>query len=1032
MPGPSVYASVDSAGVATGTAISSPYSCSVSEGTRNIATLYFKTSDNVTGVSASGTDTMVVSWNATSVSIDIPLSEPVTNHKLKESYSFNLVVTSAAGTTTIAVTASVKAKNAMTVLAAGGILDATNASNYSYRTSVIVPANSVIIDEGVQTNAVVLSCDEIEAATYTLDTHASGDDNNKVTMTSAGVISLKEIASSTVSPLIIKITATSGYSSWETNYTTNVVKKTITVVVSDGSPVFLNGVSGSGGSVKYTNYSFTVDDVTKTLSDTGNIYMNDLCLFTLTGTDASKFDITPTTGGTASRLGQLSLKANASYQTQNSYTLNVVATDSTGNSSTRAVTVAVNSDLVKPNLTLAKVGTATLDNSTTVSISDTFSAGDFATITADENCTIIVISGTDSTAFNANFNTSYANNVLTISSKGETTNSQATYNLTATATDSSPQANTNTLNFTIKVVDKTKPTITASSPQVNGNGATNVFTNATTVAVTFSSNEALSRNFAVSDFTITTSSGATIDQTHGSFSNISATIYVNIPTSTDAAIQAQQENQLITITLAAGQVHDAHNTSTPYNTNNEVTFKFQYLFDANATQMEANGNLDTTIPQGYAYADAGLKAGLSHVVVTNPVDVKTPGIYYVTYVYTSPSTGLVSSLTRKVTVTSVGGRTKPVISTKGLSPSNYTLNSGPFSNADEAANNVNAINNSLGNAIVITVANNINMAIAGSYSVTYNGSDDIYGALQQLIRSVVVGTFTGTAHFKLSQLSSSMTLTNQLLETAVAGFDDNTMDLLPGVEIDMNADDWSHIFWLKPAEPTDGGSGLSDLSDLANINVFATDAIDYKTMSANLHKLTDIEKKYITLSKSNRKNDPTGTLNNLSSMPNQTISEAATNRWGFDIFGQEFTQNISAIFSNLNIVKDEINTKLTGSGTGTLDAGLKSAINSANGKTNSDTGLSNLTRQLLLQLHDYIAPNGVPGTEAYRLTNTGIFTSGNKDQDGYFAFTFLPGDKLTLKLTLNHPSVNASNYYMLNGAQLMPQAVNIKVHINFK
>ena len=1028
MPGPQFYSSVDTtSGVATGTALSSEFSCFVSDGTRNVVIFYFNSSDNVTSVTSTGTDQMISTMvGATSVSIAIPYTSPVANHKTKKIYSFNVNATSEAGTTTVSVTATVKAQIPLVISAQGRNADG------SYKAALSTPSNTILIEEGVKEGAVKLSCDEIELATYELAIHVAGsDENDLVTMTTGGVISLGEISSSSISPYRIKVVATSGYGPWESGYT-NVVNQTVTINVTDGNPVFLDGINGYGGAVKSTSYSYTVDDSTKFLSDSGNIYMNDLCFFDISGTDASYFSITPKTGSARARSATLSLTNNASYQTKSSYSLSVTATDSTSNSSSRNITVTINSDLVKPNIILSSVGAASLDDSTTVSISDTFLAGDFAKITADENCTSIVITGTDSSGFAADFTQSYSANVLTITSKGQTRNSQKSYSLIATATDSSPQANTNTLNFTIKVVDKSKPVITVSSPQVSGNGATNVFTNATTVQVIFSSDEPLSTSFLVSNFSIATTSDAFIDQSNFSGNTNGATLIVKIPVSSDANVQAEQENKVITITLAANTVHDANNSVSPYNTNHAVTFEFQYKFDPNANGLQQIGSLNTTVPQGRFYVDGGLIGGSSNVITTSTVNVKVAGQYHVTYKYTSPTTGYVTNLVRTVIVSTSDAnyRPKPIITTKGLSPNTYTLMSPDFSNTDEAATNVNPILNSNNAPIVIMVTNNISMSTMGTYTVFYNGSDDVYGALVQLLRSVAVGTFTGTASFFLSGLSSAMTLSAGLSEASVVSASDSTMDSLPGVKINMPASAWNSIFYLRPKQDSsDGGSGLSDLSDLANINVFTTDTIDYRTDSTKVPLLTGVETATITLGKVARSRTGsayTGTINNVGQSPNQTISEAVTNRFSYDIFGQEFTTDIANIFGNLSAVKAEINLKLTTSTAGTLDAGLKSAVSAAP-TTNAETGINNLTRQLMLQLHAQIAPNGIPGNEAYRLTKTGIF--GSPEADGYFPFIFLAGDKLTVKMTITHPVVTPTNYYMLNGTQLAPQPVVVRVEI---
>ena len=113
------------------------------------------------------------------------------------------------------------------------------------------------------------------------------------------------------------------------------------------------------------------------------------------------------------------------------------------------------------------------------------------------------------------------------------------------------------------------------------------------------------------------------------------------------------------------------------------------------------------------------------------------------------------------------------------------------------------------------------------------------------------------------------------------------------------------------------------------------------------------------------------------------------------------------VWSNRNTVKYEINNFLSSDISGSFIDKLRMVINNANGNTNENTSRMNLTRQLMLQLH-----NKIYGTPAsYRLTDVsnGIFTqspvdiSGNPwtSGDKYYPFKFIKGDTLNFGLTLN-------------------------------
>ena len=90
---------------------------------------------------------------------------------------------------------------------------------------------------------------------------------------------------------------------------------------------------------------------------------NDTLTYTKSGTDHASFDIVSTTG-------QLRTKAQLNYETKSSYSLTVTATDSSGSTATKAVTVSV-TDVNEPpgKPAIPTVGAASTNGHTSLSVS---------------------------------------------------------------------------------------------------------------------------------------------------------------------------------------------------------------------------------------------------------------------------------------------------------------------------------------------------------------------------------------------------------------------------------------------------------------------------------------------------------------------------------------------------------------------------------------------------------------------------------------------------------------------------------------
>ena len=276
--------------------ITSSASASVVEGAPTIAPVFTATAIDVVGsavtYSLSGT-------NASQFNID-PVTGVVTlkmvaDYQTQPSYSFNVVASDGTLSTTQAVTVAV-----------------TDVA------PTITSNNAASVVEGTPTTAPVFTAMATDVVgspvTYSLSgTNAAQFNIDPVT----GVVTLKAVADYRTQP----------------SYSFNVVAsdgtlsstQAVTVNVTDVAPVITSSASAS------------VVEGTPTTAPVFTAMATDVVgspvTYSLSGTNAAQFNIDPVTG-------VVTLKAVADYQTQPSYSFNVVASDGTL-STTQAVTVAV-------------------------------------------------------------------------------------------------------------------------------------------------------------------------------------------------------------------------------------------------------------------------------------------------------------------------------------------------------------------------------------------------------------------------------------------------------------------------------------------------------------------------------------------------------------------------------------------------------------------------------------------------------------------------------------------------------------------
>ncbi len=166
--------------------------------------------------------------------------------------------------------------------------------------------------------------------------------------------------------------------------------------------------------------------------------------------------------------------------------------------------------------------------------------------------------------------------------------------------------------------------------------------------------------------------------------------------------------------------------------------------DTVAPVITLNGG-PATVVQGQPYVDAGATAAdnvdgniSANIVVNNGVNVSAIGTYIVTYNVSDAATNAAAQVSRTVQVVA---DTPPTISLLGSSP--LTIIQGA-TYLDAGATAVDDVDGNV--SANVTVLNQVNSAVVGTYQVTYNVSDAAGNAALQRVRSVNVIPVGGAAN----------------------------------------------------------------------------------------------------------------------------------------------------------------------------------------------------------------------------------------------------------------------------------------------
>ena len=216
--------------------------------------------------------------------------------------------------------------------------------------------------------------------------------------------------------------------------------------VDEVAPTITSGATGTslaensgGGQTVYT--------ISATANDGGTISS-----YAIGGTNSALLSVNPSTG-------VVKLTADPDYETKNSYSFSVTATDAAGTSNTKTVTFSItNVDEVVPTITSGATGANLVENSGAGQTVYTITA------TANDGGTIssYAIGGTDAGLLSVNSSTGVVS--LTANPNYET---QSSYSFTVTATDAAGTSNATAVTFSIFNVDEVVPTITSGATGTN-------------------------------------------------------------------------------------------------------------------------------------------------------------------------------------------------------------------------------------------------------------------------------------------------------------------------------------------------------------------------------------------------------------------------------------------------------------------------------------------------------------------------------------------------------------------------------------
>ena len=499
--------------------------------------------------------------------------------------------------------------------------------------------------------------------------------------------------------------------------------------------VFLVACGGGGGPSAPTDTTAPVITITGSASinhEQGTTYTDEGA----TATDAVDGSVTVSTSGSVD-------------DAAGTYTITYSATDSSGNAATATRTVIV-ADTIAPIITLNGAAAVTHEQGTTY-------VDEGATATDSVDTTVEVVT------------TGAVNAAIA----GE-------YTLTYTATDQAGNASSATR--TVVVSDTTVPVVSLIGPATlvheqgtiySDPGATAIDTvdgsinivvtgsvgaAAGSYVLTYSATDSAgngasaSRTVIVSDSTsptITLIGEATVNHEQG-------TTYID-----SGATAVDTVDGVIAVTSSGSVGAGAGTYTITYSAsdavgNSAVAVRTVIVGDTIAPVITLSGDAEMTHEQGTTYTDAGASAADTvdtsvDVVTTGSVDSDTAGTYTVTYTATDAAGNIATAVTRKVTV---GDTTVPVITLTGDASVNHEQ---ATAYTDEGA----TVTDTVDTSVEVVTAGAVDIATAGTYTLTYSATDSAGNAAIAVTRTVTVSDTTAPV------ITSSATFSAAEKQTAI-------------------------------------------------------------------------------------------------------------------------------------------------------------------------------------------------------------------------------------------------------------------------
>ncbi|MHA2939116.1 beta strand repeat-containing protein [Vibrio sp. RC27] len=383
--------------------------------------------------------------------------------------------------------------------------------------------SSVTVDENSGSNQVVYELKATDQGSGKLTYSFSNVDSDLSVDSSTGKVTLKTNPNAEAKPnyqFTVTVTDVEGnFSSDVVTIAVNDLDESDPEITSGTVAAAINENSGNG-QVVYTVTAADTADIDDSASTSSSL------TYSLSGADKSFFSINSSTG-------HVTLKASPDYETKQSYSFTVTATDKAGNSDTENVTLNIKDvDDTNPAFT----------SSSSVSVNENVDAGTlvYTAVATDQNSVTYSLTGSDANSFNINSSTGKV--TLKASPDYE---AKSSYSFTVRATDANGNSSDKPVTLSINNLDDTAPVFTSSNVASieEGSGSNQVVY---TAIATDDSSVTYSLSGADKDsFTINSSNGKVSIKNNPNFDSQSSYNFTVV--ATDSA--GNETNQNVTLSV---------------------------------------------------------------------------------------------------------------------------------------------------------------------------------------------------------------------------------------------------------------------------------------------------------------------------------------------------------------------------------------------------------------------------------------------------------------------------------------------------